>query len=88
MYKYVKTKETSIHCSLQVFLSMNFDMTIDSKVDRLYGWVSTKNSPIKDALKKQTDACLSDYQSRIRNIVTEFAEQGLNAVEYYRNKGK
>lgn len=56
-----------------------------NKVDRLYGWKSTPNGAIQDSLKDQGVNVIQEFETRMARIVTQFAEQGLNAVLYYNN---
>lgn len=42
--------------------------------------------PIKKALNKQDKSVLLEYEQRVNSTITQFAEQGLNAVLYYKNK--
>jgi translation initiation factor 5B len=57
-----------------------------NKVDRLYQWRAFKNSAIQDSLKKQQQHVLLEYEERVAQVVTQFAEQGLNATLYYKAK--
>ena len=57
-----------------------------NKVDRLYEWQPTQNADIQTALEKQKKHVLSEFDTRVANIITEFAEQGFNAELYYKNK--
>lgn len=56
-----------------------------NKVDRLYGWKSTPNNAIQDSFKDQPLNVVQEFETRMQRIVTQFAEQGLNAVLYYEN---
>lgn len=57
-----------------------------NKVDRLYGWKGTPMSPIREALASQNDDVMREYTSRVQETIRLFAEQGLNAELYYKNK--
>lgn len=57
-----------------------------NKVDRLYDWVSHENMDIEQTLALQKPYVRSEFETRVGNILTEFAEQGLNAELYYKNK--
>ncbi len=56
-----------------------------NKVDLLYGWKSIKNSPIKDSLKLQDKFVLMEYNTRVRQIWTQFQELGYNTSIYWEN---
>ena len=56
-----------------------------NKVDRLYGWKSRLNLPIRDSLKLQPDYTQAEFQGRVKSTITAFMEQGLNAALYYEN---
>eukprot|EP01117_Protostelium_nocturnum_P008324 TRINITY_DN2973_c0_g1_i2.p1 TRINITY_DN2973_c0_g1~~TRINITY_DN2973_c0_g1_i2.p1 ORF type:complete len:914 (-),score=376.02 TRINITY_DN2973_c0_g1_i2:347-3025(-) len=57
-----------------------------NKVDRIFQWVNSPNAPIQDALKKQEQSALIEFEDKVKIVKTIFAEQGLNAELYYRNK--
>ncbi|KAM6559807.1 hypothetical protein CsatA_029046 [Cannabis sativa] len=57
-----------------------------NKVDRLYGWKSTRNAPIVKALKQQSKDVQNEFNMRLTQIVTQFKEQGLNTELYYKNR--
>eukprot|EP01018_Ginkgo_biloba_P012031 Gb_22102 [translate_table: standard] len=57
-----------------------------NKVDRLYGWRTCRNAPIRMALKQQPKDVQSEFEVRLSQIITELKEQGLNSELYYRNK--
>jgi len=57
-----------------------------NKVDRLYGWKACPNTPIQEALKKQDKTVVQEYEEKIKDVITIFAERGMNVVPYYKNK--
>ncbi|CAK9869833.1 unnamed protein product [Sphagnum jensenii] len=57
-----------------------------NKVDRMYGWKTCPNAPIRNALKVQTKDVNAEFEMRTNQIITELKEQGLNSELYYRNK--
>ncbi|KAI4389228.1 hypothetical protein MLD38_001476 [Melastoma candidum] len=57
-----------------------------NKVDRLYGWKTCKNAPIRVALKQQTKDVQNEFEMRFRQIRTQFQEQALNTELYYKNR--
>lgn len=57
-----------------------------NKVDRLYGWKTRPNAPIRTTLKQQSKDVQNEFEHRLSQIITELKEQGLNSELYYRNK--
>ncbi|KAJ2871402.1 eukaryotic translation initiation factor 5B, partial [Coemansia aciculifera] len=57
-----------------------------NKIDRIYGWNQCPNSPFHDTFKKQPAHTVSEFEDRVAQVKVEFAEQGLNAELYYKNK--
>ncbi|KAI5400216.1 eukaryotic translation initiation factor 5B isoform X1 [Lathyrus oleraceus] len=57
-----------------------------NKVDRLYGWKTCRNAPIRKAMLQQSKDVQNEFNMRLDQIVTEFKEQGLNTALYYKNK--
>ncbi|XP_027366313.1 eukaryotic translation initiation factor 5B isoform X2 [Abrus precatorius] len=57
-----------------------------NKVDRLYGWKTSRNSPIVKAMKQQSKDVQNEFNMRLTQIITQFKEQGLNTELYYKNK--
>jgi len=56
------------------------------QIDRLFGWEATPNNSFRDSFAKQNAAVQREFQTRTQGVITEFAEQGLNAVLYFDNK--
>ncbi|XP_044512296.1 eukaryotic translation initiation factor 5B-like [Mangifera indica] len=57
-----------------------------NKVDRLYGWKTTRNAPIIKSMKQQSKDVQNEFNMRLVQIITQFKEQGLNTELYYKNK--
>lgn len=57
-----------------------------NKVDRLYGWKTCRNAPIRKAMTQQSKDVQNEFNMRVTQIVTQFKEQGLNTELYYKNK--
>lgn len=57
-----------------------------NKVDRIYGWKERPNAAIQNSLKAQDQSSISEFEQRVQSTVVAFAEQGLNATLYYKNK--
>lgn len=56
-----------------------------NKVDRLYGWQATPNAPFQESFKQQKQNVRAEFEQRVRETITQFAEVGLNAALYYSN---
>ncbi|KZV87661.1 P-loop containing nucleoside triphosphate hydrolase protein [Exidia glandulosa HHB12029] len=57
-----------------------------NKIDRLFDWKATPDNAFRDSLAKQKTSVQREFETRTQKVITEFAEQGLNAVLYYDNK--
>uniref|UniRef100_A0A7N0ZZK6 Eukaryotic translation initiation factor 5B n=1 Tax=Kalanchoe fedtschenkoi TaxID=63787 RepID=A0A7N0ZZK6_KALFE len=57
-----------------------------NKVDRLYNWKTCRNAPIVTAMKQQTRDVQNEFNMRLKQIITQFMEQGMNTQLYYKNK--
>ncbi|KAJ2849683.1 eukaryotic translation initiation factor 5B [Coemansia brasiliensis] len=57
-----------------------------NKIDRVFEWKPHANAAFGMSLKLQSASTRSDYERRASQVITEFAEQGLNAKMYYENK--
>ncbi|ESQ34679.1 hypothetical protein EUTSA_v10006634mg [Eutrema salsugineum] len=57
-----------------------------NKVDRLYGWKTSKNAPIRKAMKQQSIDVINEFNTRLTSVITQFKEQGLNTELYYKNR--
>ncbi|GAU13351.1 hypothetical protein TSUD_43050 [Trifolium subterraneum] len=57
-----------------------------NKVDRIFGWKTCRNAPIRKAMTKQSKDVKNEFNMRVTQIVTQFKEQGLNTELYYKNK--
>ncbi|KAK9270928.1 hypothetical protein L1049_026515 [Liquidambar formosana] len=57
-----------------------------NKVDRLYGWKTTRNAPIVKTMKQQSKDVQNEFNMRLTQVITQFKEQGLNTELYYKNK--
>jgi translation initiation factor 5B len=56
------------------------------QVDRVYGWKATPYAPIKESLAKQEKSVIMEFDKLVKETVSKFAEQSLNATLYYTNK--
>ncbi|KAL5069734.1 hypothetical protein RYX36_020621 [Vicia faba] len=73
--------------SLELLKMRNTEFIVAlNKVDRLYGWKTFRNAPIRKAMLQQSKDVQNEFNMRLEQIVTEFKEQGLNTALYYKNK--
>ncbi|XP_071951297.1 eukaryotic translation initiation factor 5B-like [Antedon mediterranea] len=56
-----------------------------NKIDRLYGWKPSPHTDVMNTIKKQKKHTQDEFEERMRAVVTEFAEQGMNAALFYDN---
>ncbi|XP_054755018.2 eukaryotic translation initiation factor 5B-like [Lytechinus pictus] len=56
-----------------------------NKIDRLFEWKTSPNTDVTNTIKKQKRNTRDEFEERTRNIITEFAEQGLNAALFNDN---
>ncbi|XP_077984985.1 eukaryotic translation initiation factor 5B-like isoform X2 [Glandiceps talaboti] len=57
-----------------------------NKIDRLFEWKSSPHTDIANVIKKQKINTKLEFDERVQQTITEFAEQGLNAALFYENK--
>ncbi|XP_062543828.1 eukaryotic translation initiation factor 5B-like isoform X2 [Armigeres subalbatus] len=56
-----------------------------NKIDRLYDWNTMNRKDVRDILKAQASNTQLEFQQRTKDVIVQFAEQGLNAALYYEN---
>lgn len=56
-----------------------------NKIDRLYNWETAIRKDVRDILKLQAANTQLEFQQRTKEVVLQFAEQGLNAALFYEN---
>lgn len=54
-------------------------------MDRLYGWKSVADGPIRDAFKRQKDFVMEEFKQRSEAVFLQLNEQGLNVSLYWEN---
>lgn len=54
-----------------------------NKIDRLYDWQTVNRKDIRDVLKSQAANTQMEFQQRTKDVILQFAEQGLNAALFY-----
>lgn len=56
-----------------------------NKIDRLYDWQTMNRKDVHDIIKAQAPNTQREFEKRTKEVVLQFAEQGLNAAIYYEN---
>ncbi|XP_052738011.1 eukaryotic translation initiation factor 5B [Bicyclus anynana] len=56
-----------------------------NKIDRLYDWQSAQRKDVRDILKMQQPNTQLEFEKRSKDVILQFAEQGLNAALFYSN---
>ncbi|XP_065361107.1 eukaryotic translation initiation factor 5B [Calliphora vicina] len=56
-----------------------------NKIDRLYNWKMMARRDIRDVLKEQEANTQVEFNQRTKEVILQFAEQGLNAALFYEN---
>lgn len=56
-----------------------------NKIDRLYDWETMNRKDVRDIIKNQASNTQMEFEQRSKEVVVQFAEQGLNAALFYEN---
>lgn len=56
-----------------------------NKIDRLFDWQPMPKKDIRDILKGQEKLTMQEFDKRSKEVIVEFAQQGLNAALFYEN---
>lgn len=56
-----------------------------NKIDRLYDWKVMARRDVRDVLKEQQANTQLEFKQRLKDVILQFAEQGLNAALFYEN---
>ncbi|GLG97214.1 Translation factor GUF1 homolog, mitochondrial [Gryllus bimaculatus] len=56
-----------------------------NKIDRLYDWQTMSRKDIQDVIKGQAANTQLEFEQRTKEVIVQFAEQGLNAALFYEN---
>lgn len=56
-----------------------------NKIDRLYDWQTMNRKDVRDIIKSQAQNTQLEFTQRTKEVVVQFAEQGLNAALFYEN---
>jgi translation initiation factor 5B len=57
-----------------------------NKIDRLYGWKKVENNGFRESYELQNKGVQNEFQKRLADTKTAFAEQGFNSELFYENK--
>lgn len=52
---------------------------------RLYDWQTMSRKDVQDIIKNQAPNTQREFEKRSKDVIVQFAEQGLNAALYYEN---
>ncbi|XP_036336321.1 eukaryotic translation initiation factor 5B [Rhagoletis pomonella] len=56
-----------------------------NKIDRLYDWKVVARRDVRDVIKEQQANTQLEFKQRSKEVILQFAEQGLNAALFYEN---
>nr|CAH7725665.1 unnamed protein product [Callosobruchus chinensis] len=56
-----------------------------NKIDRLYDWQTMNRKDVRDIIKAQAANTQLEFDQRTKEVIVQFAEQGLNAALFYEN---
>ncbi|XP_034187064.2 eukaryotic translation initiation factor 5B [Osmia lignaria lignaria] len=56
-----------------------------NKIDRLYDWQTMSRKDVQDIVKTQAINTQREFEKRSKDVIVQFAEQGLNAALFYEN---
>ncbi|XP_071871303.1 eukaryotic translation initiation factor 5B isoform X1 [Bombus fervidus] len=56
-----------------------------NKIDRLYDWQTMNRKDVQDIVKSQAINTQREFEKRSKDVIVQFAEQGLNAALFYEN---
>ncbi|XP_070492328.1 eukaryotic translation initiation factor 5B [Chironomus tepperi] len=56
-----------------------------NKIDRLYDWQTMQRKDVRDIIKAQAQNTQNEFEKRTKEVILQFAEQGLNAALFYEN---
>lgn len=56
-----------------------------NKIDRCYQWKAEEYRNFRDAIAKQQDHTVKEYEDRLGKTIVAFAEQGFNSCVYFEN---
>lgn len=56
-----------------------------NKIDRLYDWQIMQRKDLRDIIKSQSQNTQNEFEKRVKEVILQFNEQGLNAALFYEN---
>ncbi|CAB3360819.1 Hypothetical predicted protein [Cloeon dipterum] len=56
-----------------------------NKIDRLYDWSTMSRKDVRDIISSQGPNTQNEFQTRTKQVILQFAEQGMNAALFYEN---
>lgn len=56
-----------------------------NKIDRLYDWETYNRKDVRDIIEAQGAQTKQQFDQRSKEVIVQFAEQGLNAALFYEN---
>jgi len=56
-----------------------------NKIDRMYDWKIDKDAPFEDTMAEQADHVKHEFTEKMNNVISDFANQGMNACLYTEN---
>lgn len=56
-----------------------------NKIDRLYNWNTVVRKDVRDIVQLQEKNTILEFEKRSKEVIVQFAEQGLNAALFYDN---
>lgn len=60
-------------------------MKITNFFSRLYDWQTMNRKDIQDIIKNQNAITQREFEKRSKEVIVQFAEQGLNAAVFWEN---
>lgn len=57
-----------------------------NKIDRLYDWQTMNRKDVRDIIRNQAANTQLEFKQRSKEVILQFAEQGLNAALFYENE--
>lgn len=72
--------------SINILKSMKTPFIVAlNKIDRLYDWQTINRKDVQDVLKSQAINTQNEFERRTKDVILQFAEQGLNVALFYEN---
>lgn len=56
-----------------------------NKIDRLYDWQTFNRKDVSDIIKGQNQNTQLEFDKRLKEVIGQFSEQGMNAAPFYKN---